>query len=681
MKKQLLLVPALCIAAAGALKAQTVIYSQDFESTTGSAIPATWTQTTQATDGGWLSGTNLGSSSFGIPAHTRYVATNDDGCNCNKSNDFLVSASFALTSAMNPKLTFDVLNPAGTYQGATEKMTVEVSTNGGSTWTVLETVPSIVAWTNHAIDLTPYAGQGNVMVGFRYNDGGGWLFGAAIDNVKVIEPAAKEVSVTSVIMNKYVLAGNQTVSATLLSNGGPNVTSAILNYNVDGGTAVQQTFSPALSFGNTYTANFTTPANLTAGLHTVKAWVSDVNGTGPDATPNNDTASFYVTVQASKPAKKVLIEEFTGAWCGYCPRGGVALHDMTAADPDVIGAAIHDNSGSGGDQMITTEGNTVISAYASAFPTGMVDRAFYGPENDYTLDNSEWQDLVDTRKAEVVPATVTLTNVSYNTTSRQISVTVSANFVADVKGAYSLNCYVVENNIYGPLGTNASNGWNQHSYYYGDNTSPFYQIGYLPTPGDQSLAYLRPNEYTHNHVVDKMMGGPYGDNTVIPSSSMVTAGTTFTKTFTYTLPAADPGGAHRYHPENVYLVGMVAEYSASNKAARYILNVTQSKLVAGAEDPGPVSVNEVKGDFGTVSVYPNPASTLTNISLDLKTAENIKITVYDALGQVVRSEEHSNLDAGVHVFDMNTAGFNSGIYNVVISTNKGSITKKVTIAK
>ena len=66
--------------------AQTVLYNQDFE---GGSFPSTWTQTTAATDGGWLWGSALSSASWAIPAHGNYVATNDDGCNCVKNNDFL----------------------------------------------------------------------------------------------------------------------------------------------------------------------------------------------------------------------------------------------------------------------------------------------------------------------------------------------------------------------------------------------------------------------------------------------------------------------------------------------------------------------------------------------------------------------------------------------------------------
>ena len=116
-------------------KSQT-IFSEDFEGTSGSSLPASWSQSTLSTDGGWLSGTGTGlsSTSFGIPNHTRILATNDDGCNCNKSADFLKSPAFDLLGYTTVYLSFDAFWFAGTYQGATESADLMGSVDGGTTW-------------------------------------------------------------------------------------------------------------------------------------------------------------------------------------------------------------------------------------------------------------------------------------------------------------------------------------------------------------------------------------------------------------------------------------------------------------------------------------------------------------------------------------------------------------------
>ncbi len=682
MKKILLIVPALIIAAIGTMNAQTIIYSQDMQSTTGTALPTGWTQTTLATDGGWKSGTALNSSYFGIPAHTRYLATNDDACNCNKSNDFLKTSSFSLAGTTYPEVSFDLYYYAGTYSTYVETATVEVSTDGGTTWTVVETLPGAGAWVTHATNLTAYAGQTNVMLGFRYNDGGAgnaaaWMYGEAIDNVTVLEPVSKEVIVNRIIMNKYVLAGSQPVSTVFTSMGGPTVTSATLLYSVDGGAPVTQVFTPNISYNASYTANFTTNATLAAGLHTIKSWITDVNGTGPDATQVNDTASFFITVLTSAPVKNVVVEEFTGAWCGYCPRGGVTLSALSAADPKIIGAAIH---GGGTDNMATAEGTTVINSYASGFPTGMVDRSYVSTVTTpgYAIDDADWGATATTRESAVVPATVALSNVSFNSGTRTVTATVTATFVGDVKGPFSLNLYLTENYVFGPTADQTDNGWNQHSYYYATSGSPFQGIGLTTSPWSTSVAGLMPSMYVHNHVVDKMVGGAYGDNTIIPTT-VVTSGTTFQKIFTFVLPAANPGGAHRYNADNIYLIGMVEEYDANNKANRYILNATELKLNTNPEATGIADLTTT--EFGSLIVFPNPASTEATVGITLNSDENVVVNVFNSLGQLVYNENEGKLAAGEHMVTLNTEKLATGIYNVSISTSKGVISKKVTISK
>ena len=50
---------------------------EDFEGTSGTALPAGWTQVTSATDGGFKTGTNLASQYFAIPTHTHVCESNN----------------------------------------------------------------------------------------------------------------------------------------------------------------------------------------------------------------------------------------------------------------------------------------------------------------------------------------------------------------------------------------------------------------------------------------------------------------------------------------------------------------------------------------------------------------------------------------------------------------------------
>ena len=159
-------------------------YSENFQGTTGTALPSGWTQTTLSTDGGWLSGDNssLSSSFWTIPAHTKFVATNDDACDCNKSADRLISPAFNLSSLTNGKLSFSYYHTTD-FGG---QASFQVSTNGGTTWTTVGTVLAPGnTWQDYEIFLTPYASQTNIKFAVLYNDLTEWATGIAFDDFKI----------------------------------------------------------------------------------------------------------------------------------------------------------------------------------------------------------------------------------------------------------------------------------------------------------------------------------------------------------------------------------------------------------------------------------------------------------------------------------------------------------------
>lgn len=81
-----------------------------------------------------------------------------------------------------------------------------------------------------------------------------------------------------------------------------------------------------------------------------------------------------------------------------------------------------------------------------------------------------------------------------------------------------------------------------------------------------------------------------------------------------------------------------------------------------------------------VSVYPNPAVNAANINIELAQNENVAVTIVNNLGQVVYTEAMS-LDAGSHTIKLNTENWAAGLYNINMSTSKGSATQKLTISK
>ena len=188
-----LILSSLCITS---VLCQTVLLDEDFQLGT---LPPGWSQSTNATDGGWLLGTNtsLQSVYWSIAPHGNFIATNDDACDCDKSVDYLITPPMDLTGVASAVLQFQNYFDGGTLFGGTEEATVEYSLDGGVTWNILQTITGADngLWDEQTVSLNSLIGNSGVLIGFHYYDDFNWLFGWAIDDVYVFEVAGLDLGV------------------------------------------------------------------------------------------------------------------------------------------------------------------------------------------------------------------------------------------------------------------------------------------------------------------------------------------------------------------------------------------------------------------------------------------------------------------------------------------------------
>ncbi len=79
--------------------------------------------------------------------------------------------------------------------------------------------------------------------------------------------------------------------------------------------------------------------------------------------------------------------------------------------------------------------------------------------------------------------------------------------------------------------------------------------------------------------------------------------------------------------------------------------------------------------------YPNPFNPSTKIRFSLKQAENVKLTVYNILGQEVAVLLNGYISAGTHFVDFNANNLASGIYIYKIQTQNFSAVKKMMLLR
>ncbi len=166
---------------------RSVVLDEHFEG--ADFPPQNWQDTTQGV--GWFATTNGSSTSLNIPPHTTYAVVNNSlaGTGNNGCCDYLITPEMDLTHATGYTLSFNSF-----FRGLdAETASVEISTDGGTTWMpMLEVLPHF-AWANLTVDLGYISGSGgaeHVKIAFKANDNGiagatGW----AVDDVVVMSDA------------------------------------------------------------------------------------------------------------------------------------------------------------------------------------------------------------------------------------------------------------------------------------------------------------------------------------------------------------------------------------------------------------------------------------------------------------------------------------------------------------
>ncbi len=360
--------------------------------------------------------------------------------------------------------------------------------------------------------------------------------------------------------------------------------------------------------------------------------------------------------------KKVILEDYTGAWCGYCPRGLTVSNQVENLLPNVIALGIHQGSSPSSDAMATTLTNAICSGMTTGFPTGGVDRVKWTGTTSVGVSTNTWMNYCNQRLNASAPLNVWISS-TYDQPTRLVNVTVTADFVAAATGSFRMSCLLVEDSV---TGTGA--GYDQHNYMgvgcgATDPNSPWYTFPCTITG------------YNHRHVVrTQLANNIWGEYSFLPPN--ITAGQTFTKSFSYTLPAS-------WDDTQMEIVAFVSRYGTAD-SAKSILNSNRVELggsVLGISNPSPVAtVSSLEQN------YPNPFSDFTNIRFTLNGASQVTLKVYDLLGKEITTLASEKLSGGEYNYYWNgsTASgepVKGGLYFYRLSTDNQVFTRQMTLIR
>jgi flagellar hook assembly protein FlgD len=95
-----------------------------------------------------------------------------------------------------------------------------------------------------------------------------------------------------------------------------------------------------------------------------------------------------------------------------------------------------------------------------------------------------------------------------------------------------------------------------------------------------------------------------------------------------------------------------------------------------------VSSNVIPEVYALEQNYPNPFNPATTIEFSIpEDVENVKLTIYDALGQKVAELVNGKLEAGRYNYQWDASSVASGLYIYQLQTSKFTSTKKMMLLK
>ena len=265
----------------------------------------------------------------------------------------------------------------------------------------------------------------------------------------------------------------------------------------------------------------------------------------PDPTP----ALVTVSSVPSSFTQKVLIEEGTAVWCGYCPDGAYRMQDIISKNAGkVIGTALHSSD-------VFTTSPDQYSAMSSEFtcsgiPSGMINRIPSSVDQEVFMNRGYWSSAVSSCLSKQAKCGLAIEGkrLSGNTAT----ITVHAGFKTALTGTINLTIYLLEDNV-----TGTGSDYDQHNYMNNDPSSPFYQKGDVI------------KGYQHNHVLRKVLTASMGD--AIPTAKLVAGGEyVVTKTV----------DVSKYKVSDLKVVAFVNSVG-STAATHEVLNVQEASFYTG----------------------------------------------------------------------------------------------------
>ena len=337
-----------------------VLSFAQFSENFNAGIPGTMTQTFQTGTTAWgACGTSLGGAV--CPINGSGSATFFQA-NYNASLSSLESPNMNLSSG-SYRLTFKHVQRS--WGGDINVLNVQISLNGGTTWTTMVSYnQEVFTTTDQSIILNNF-GPLTANTKIRLQASNSYGYRTIIDDVAVTAISGNDLQLTNFLLNDITPAGQVSITGAVFNNGLATVNTLVVNYQVNGGAQVSHTIN-GLSIATGQSATFThaIPWNATVGSYAIVTSVSTPNFT--DSNLNNNSLTKNTAVPSNSTLKKPLLEKFTASTCGPCAtfNNNTFNNFYTNNNADFSLIAYHVNFPGAGDPYFIQDATTRRNVYS-----------------------------------------------------------------------------------------------------------------------------------------------------------------------------------------------------------------------------------------------------------------------------------------------------------------------------
>lgn len=361
-------------------------------------------------------------------------------------------------------------------------------------------------WVEHEVSLDAYAGE-TINIAFVNQSYDKSLI--CLDDIMV--SFKSEYTIVSEIPT-VTEQENVIVRGQIVASGTTTLTSYEVHYSLSDNEVRTQSYSGlSIEPGQSHTFEFEAPLPIDKGTsREYRLWANVPGLVNMGVTGSLSCLSFA-------PERKVVLEEGTGTWCGYCPQGILAIEHIEELYPDnFIAIGVHQ-----GDAMA----NDYINYLGlSAFPSGFVNRGSVSyplkeESGDYTFEAEE-SFLSDVKKAlsELTTVEIHASGEFIKADSMQIQITSNVRFAMneenldyrityalledDVKGSQSNYLSTFTNPIFGEWGKGGIYGSSTVKNYMFQDVARGIFPSFAGTKGSIPSSVVMDENYSHTQVIE-----------------------------------------------------------------------------------------------------------------------------------------------------------------------------------